>query len=69
MFKFGNLTITDGKIKSKVYNQNNELTGYIAELTVQTAILLETDWIRCLVAYLDNLAFENEKIENDTEDD
>ena len=63
MFGSGNLKITDGKIKSKIYNQKNELTGYIAELTVETAISMETNWISDLVNSLDNFIIYTNAIE------
>ena len=68
MFKVGRFTFTNGKIASKVYNYKNELTGYIVELTVRTAISLDTNWIRYLLGCLTDLIFENEYIEDDTEE-
>ena len=65
MFKVGRFTFTNGKIASKVYNQKNELTGYIAELTVETAISMETNWINDLVDTLDNfIIYTNAPEEN-----
>lgn len=65
MFKVGRFTFTNGKIASKVYNYKNELTGYIVELTVRTAISMETNWINDLVNTLNNfIIYTNATEEN-----
>ena len=56
------------KLQVKSIIIKNELTGYIVELTVRTAISLDTNWIRYLLGCLTDLIFENEYIEDDTEE-
>lgn len=65
------LQIVNYDVTKKMYDKNNELKGYRVEITLETYVEREFDWIYNLSAHLDSIAQHQESNANkkdDTED-
>ena len=56
MIDLETLQVTDYEVIEKVYDKEGELKGYVAEITLQTYIDRDFDWIYNLSERLDNFA-------------